>query len=176
MAKRKTDKLPERLVPPPADHYPGLQGKVVDWAAHRFEEGGLLFLRVHFTDHTELCWTVRTATVIAEADLCDWKSGDEKQLRKCLRKVKVMTGQIGRFKMQKAHLYEAIHLVNRGIDDAIRGLERLKLGQRCHSLKASYFDEKLTLFETHRALLNGYFCNNMDSSEQWDEARFAKLP
>jgi hypothetical protein len=76
--------------------------------------------------------------------------------------------------MQKAHLYEAIHLVNRGIDDAIRGLERLKRA-KVPSLKAAYFDEKLTLFETHRALLNGYFCNNMDSSEQWDEARFAKL-
>ncbi len=81
MAKRKADKLPERPIPPPADHYPGLHGKVVDWAAHRFEEGGLLFLRAHFTDHTELCWTVRTATVIAEADLCDWKSGDEKQIK-----------------------------------------------------------------------------------------------
>jgi hypothetical protein len=76
--------------------------------------------------------------------------------------------------MQKAHLYEAIHLVNRGIDDAIRGLERLKR-VKVPSLKAAYFDVKLTLFETHRALLNGYFCNNMDSSEQWDEARFAKL-
>ncbi len=76
--------------------------------------------------------------------------------------------------MQKGHLYEAIHLVNRGIDDAIRGLERLKRA-KVPSLKAAYFDEKLTLFETHRALLNGYFCNNMDSSEQWDGARFAKL-
>ena len=76
--------------------------------------------------------------------------------------------------MQKAHLYEAVHLVNRGIDDAIRGLERLKRA-KVPSLKAAYFDEKLTLLETHRALLNGYFCNNMDSSEQRDEARFAKL-
>jgi len=76
--------------------------------------------------------------------------------------------------MQKAHLYEAIHLVNRGIDDAIRGLERLKRA-KVPSLKPGYFDEKLILFETHRALLNGYFCNNMDRSEQWDEARFAKL-
>ena len=76
--------------------------------------------------------------------------------------------------MQKAHLYEAIHLVNRGIDDAIRGLERLKRA-KVPSLKAAYFDEKLTLFETHRALLNAYFCNNMDSSERSDEAPFAKL-
>ena len=28
--------------------------------------------------------------------------------------------------MQKAHLYEAILLVNRGVDEAVRGLERLK--------------------------------------------------
>ena len=28
--------------------------------------------------------------------------------------------------MQKAHLYEAIRLVNRGVDEAVRGLERLK--------------------------------------------------
>lgn len=76
--------------------------------------------------------------------------------------------------MQKAHLYEAILLVNRGIDDAVRGLERLKRAKES-GLKGSYFDEKLTLFEMHRALLNGYFCNNIESSEQWDEARFGKL-
>ena len=76
--------------------------------------------------------------------------------------------------MQKAHLYEAIHLFNRGIDDAVRGLERLKRSKQSQ-LKAAYFDEKVLLLEKHRALLNGYFCNNMDSSEQWDEARFAKL-
>ena len=28
--------------------------------------------------------------------------------------------------MQKAHIYEAILLVNRGVDEAVRGLERLK--------------------------------------------------
>lgn len=76
--------------------------------------------------------------------------------------------------MQKAHLYEAILLVNRGIDDAVRGLERLKRAKDS-GLKPSYFDEKLTLFEMHRALLNGFFCNNVESSEQLDEIRFAKL-
>jgi hypothetical protein len=75
--------------------------------------------------------------------------------------------------MQKAHLYEAILLVNRGIDDAVRGLERLKRAKDL-GLKPSYFDEKLTLFEMHRALLNGFFCNNIEISEQRDETRFAK--
>ena len=76
--------------------------------------------------------------------------------------------------MQKAHLYEALLLVNRGIDDAVRGLERLKRAKDS-ALRPSYFDEKLTLFEMHRALLNGFFCNNIESSEQRDEAHFEKL-
>jgi hypothetical protein len=41
-------------------------------------------------------------------------------------------------------------------------------------LNPAYFDEKLTLFEVHRALLNGCFCNNVEGSERRDEARFAK--
>ena len=75
--------------------------------------------------------------------------------------------------MQKARLYEAIFLVNRGIDEAVRGLERLKRIQDS-GLDPAYFDEKLTLFEAHRALLNGCFCNNVESSEHRDEASFDK--
>ena len=76
--------------------------------------------------------------------------------------------------MQKAHLYEAILLVNRGIDEAVRGLERLKRAKDS-GLKPGYFYEKLTLFEMHRALLNGYFCNNIQNSENRDDARFDRL-
>jgi hypothetical protein len=75
--------------------------------------------------------------------------------------------------MQKAYLYEAIFLVNRGIDEAVRGLERLKHAKDS-GLDSAYFDEELTLFEVHRALLNGCFCNKVESSEQRDEARFEK--
>src|SRR5271170_1484550 len=75
--------------------------------------------------------------------------------------------------MQKAHIYEAILLVNRGIDDAVRGLERLKRATES-GLNPAYFDEKLTLFELHRALLNSCFCNNVEGGELRDEARFAK--
>ena len=75
--------------------------------------------------------------------------------------------------MAKAHLYEAILLVNRGIDDAVRGLERLKRAKDS-GLNPAYFDEKLTLFELHRALLNSFFCNNVEASELQDEVRFAK--
>jgi hypothetical protein len=75
--------------------------------------------------------------------------------------------------MQKAHVYEAILLVNRGIDDAVRGLERPKRAKDSR-LNPAYFDEKLTLFEVHRALLNGCFCSNVEGSERRDEARFAQ--
>jgi hypothetical protein len=75
--------------------------------------------------------------------------------------------------MQKAHLYEAILLVNRGIDEAVRGLERLKRAKDS-GLNPAYFDEKLTLFEVHRALLNGCFCNSIESCELRDETRFEK--
>jgi hypothetical protein len=76
--------------------------------------------------------------------------------------------------MQKAHLYEAIFLVNQGIDDAVRGLERLKRAKDS-GLKPGYFDEKMTLFEMHRALLNGYFCDNIQNSENREDARFDRL-
>ena len=75
--------------------------------------------------------------------------------------------------MPKAHLYDAILLINRGIDDAVRGLERLRRANDS-GLKPDYLDEKLTLFEMHRALLNSFFCNNVEGNELRDEARFAK--
>lgn len=75
--------------------------------------------------------------------------------------------------MQKAHLYEAILLVNRGVDDAVRGLERLKRAKES-GLRPAYFDEKAVLFEVHRAALNGYFCNNVEGGENRDAARLEK--
>jgi hypothetical protein len=75
--------------------------------------------------------------------------------------------------MQKAHLYEAILLVNRGIDEAARGLERLERAK--HSgLNPAYCDERLTQPEVQRALLNGRFCNNIEGCELRDEASFEK--
>ena len=60
--------------------YPGVRGKIVDWAEHVFEEEGMLDVRVRFTDQTGLCCVLQTAQVILEADLGDWKTGDFKQL------------------------------------------------------------------------------------------------
>jgi hypothetical protein len=80
MRKRKSSVKPCLGKAVPGKQYPGVQGKVVDWAEHIFEEG-VLYIRVRFTDKTELCWTIRTASVIQEADLSDWKTGDEEQLK-----------------------------------------------------------------------------------------------
>jgi hypothetical protein len=75
--------------------------------------------------------------------------------------------------MQKAHLYEAILLVNRGIDEAVQGLERLKRAKDS-GLDPACFDEKVTLFEIHRASLNSYFCNSVGRNEDLDVARFER--
>lgn len=73
--------------------------------------------------------------------------------------------------MQKAHSYEAILLVNRGVDEGISGLERLKRAKNSQ-LDSSCFDEELVLFEDHRAHLNSYFCSATQRSEQRDSVRF----
>jgi len=80
MTKRKE---PITKLPAPkavqGEQYPGIKGKVVDFADHAFEEG-LLYIRVRFTDKTELCWRITSSTLIEEADLSDWKTGDFRQI------------------------------------------------------------------------------------------------
>jgi hypothetical protein len=73
--------------------------------------------------------------------------------------------------MQKAHLFEAILLVNRGVDEAVRGLEQLKR-VKDSQLDSSRFDEELVLFEDHRAQLNSYFCSVLQRTEQDDSVLF----
>ena len=68
----------------PGTRYRGLQGKVVDWVEHQFEEG-ILYINVRFTDKSELSWRVSTRMTIEEADVADWTSGDFKQLRVFVR-------------------------------------------------------------------------------------------
>ena len=79
MAKRKISAKRGAQKPPSDKQYPGVRGKIVDRAEHVFKEG-MLYVRVRFTDQTELCWVLQTAHVILEADLADWKTGDFKQL------------------------------------------------------------------------------------------------
>ncbi len=73
MRKKKSAQPKQRDLPMPGKQYPGIHGKIVDWAEHVFEEGMIY--------ETELCWTLQTAHVLREADLSDWKTGDCKQLK-----------------------------------------------------------------------------------------------
>ena len=68
----------------PSRRYRGVQGKVVHWVEHSFEEG-VLYIHVRFTDKTELAWRIATRMTIEESDLADWTSGDFKQLRVFVR-------------------------------------------------------------------------------------------
>jgi hypothetical protein len=74
--------------------------------------------------------------------------------------------------MQKAHLYEAILLLNRGVDEAVRGLEHLKRAKDSQ-LDSWCFDEELVRFEDHRARINSDFCSTIQRTEQQDSTLFA---
>jgi hypothetical protein len=73
--------------------------------------------------------------------------------------------------MQKAHLYEAIFLFNHGMDEAVRGLERLK---RAPDLDAATVDRTRVLFEAERADMNTHFCSNIEGAEGSDASNFDK--
>jgi len=75
MTKKKAALPRQRELPKPGKQYPGVHGKMVDWAERVFEEG-IMYVRVRFTDRTELCWSLQSAHVLREADLSDWKTGD----------------------------------------------------------------------------------------------------
>jgi hypothetical protein len=75
--------------------------------------------------------------------------------------------------MKKAHLYEAMFMVNRGLDEAVQGMERFKRAKNV-GLDPACFDEKIALLETHRASLNSYICNNVGRYEDWDSTRFER--
>ena len=80
MTKRKAGvKLSPREVMS-GRQYPGVAGKIVDCADHKFEEG-ILYIRVRFIDKTELCWRITTSILLEEADLSDWKSGNFRRLK-----------------------------------------------------------------------------------------------
>jgi hypothetical protein len=78
--------------------------------------------------------------------------------------------------MQKALVYEAIFVVDRGIDDAVSALERLKDNRNAQNagLSPAFLDQKLIEFEMHRASLNGYFTNHLDSAEEADASELHK--
>jgi hypothetical protein len=71
--------------------------------------------------------------------------------------------------MQKAHLYEALYLVNHGIDEAVRGVQRLKKAP--HAFREVYYKSVAGL-ERRRALINGQFMHEMAGEEEDNVAFF----
>jgi hypothetical protein len=71
--------------------------------------------------------------------------------------------------MQKAHLYEAISLLNHGIEEAVRGLERLK---RPPSVAEGIYRATVATLEHARAQVNLRFLVDMEQVEKRDAARY----
>jgi hypothetical protein len=71
--------------------------------------------------------------------------------------------------MEKAHLYEALYLVNHGIDEAVRGVQRLK---KCPKLFMETYHKSMAGLERRRAIINLQFMLEMRKLEEEDESHF----
>lgn len=71
--------------------------------------------------------------------------------------------------MQKAHLYEAIFLVNQGIDQTVRGLARLK---KAAGITEEIYGDTLATLEHSRAQINVQFLADMEQAERRDAERY----
>jgi hypothetical protein len=68
--------------------------------------------------------------------------------------------------MQKAHLYEAVFIVNQGV---VRGLLRLK---KSAGIGAEIYGDTLARLEHTRAQVNLQFLADMEQAEKRDAARY----
>lgn len=73
---KKAHKLSKKLERDRGRAFPGLKGKVVRYVDTAFEEDNL-YIHVRFADSTELCFRLSSRLVIDEANLSDWKTGDD---------------------------------------------------------------------------------------------------
>jgi hypothetical protein len=73
--------------------------------------------------------------------------------------------------MRKAHLFEALFLVNHGIDEAVCGVQRLK---KAPGLFQESYAEGMADLEWRRALINLQFITDVREHEEADAARFEK--
>ncbi len=71
--------------------------------------------------------------------------------------------------MEKAHLYEALYLVNHGIDEAVRGVQRLKKSPK---LFMEAYHKSMAGLERRRAIINLQFMLEMRKLEENDESYF----
>jgi hypothetical protein len=72
--------------------------------------------------------------------------------------------------MQKAHLHEAIFLVNQGIDQTVRGLIRLR---KATGIADEIYAGTVATLEHARAQVNVQFLAEMEQAERRDAARYA---
>jgi hypothetical protein len=75
----------------------------------------------------------------------------------------------GSLVMEKAHLYEALYLVNHGIDEAVRGVQRLKKSPK---LFMEAYHKSMAGLERRRAIINLQFMLEMRKLEEDDESLF----
>jgi hypothetical protein len=75
----------------------------------------------------------------------------------------------GALVMEKAHLYEALYLVNHGIDEAVRGVQRLKKSPK---LFMEAYHKSMAGLERRRAIINLQFMLEMRKLEEDDESYF----
>jgi hypothetical protein len=73
--------------------------------------------------------------------------------------------------MQKAHLYEAVFLVNQGVDQSVRGLERLK---KAAGIGEQIYGDTLATLEYARAQVNLQFLADMEQAEKRDAGRYER--
>src|SRR5258707_5938818 len=71
--------------------------------------------------------------------------------------------------MEKAHLYEALYLVNHGIDEAVRGVQRLKKSPK---LFMEAYHKSMAGLERRRSIINLQFMLEMRKLGEDDESRF----
>jgi hypothetical protein len=71
--------------------------------------------------------------------------------------------------MQKAHLFEALYLVNRGIDEAVSGVLRLK---KAPDMFMETYHKSMAGLERRRSLINLQFMTDIQEREEADAARF----
>ncbi len=71
--------------------------------------------------------------------------------------------------MQKAHLFEALYLVNRGIDEAVSGVLRLK---KAPDMFMETYHKSMAGLERRRSLINLQFMTDIQEREEHDAGRF----
>jgi hypothetical protein len=105
---------------------------------------------------------------VCQSELGPDSSGDVCSDATLTSELAAVAPQKGYLLMQKAHLYEALYLVNHGVDEAVRGVQRLKKAP--HAFKEVYYKSVAGL-ERRRALINGQFMHEMAGEEE-DNASF----